>query len=130
MCSTEHIHQHSKEYSALITNLAGMKKFEIRTDWTELSGKKWASRTVEGCAIHVGLADNFNEELELKKCRSKMQKISENLKKLETTTSAPTYATSAPLHIQEMHRNKIASLREEINQLENYCRTIQGSSTM
>ena len=112
----------------MISILGGVSNVEIIGDvkCLEKTGKPFVSRTVSNCSVHLNLAGFINPTVELNKCQDKMKKLKGNLEKLKTVTNAPSYKTSAPLHIQEAHLKKANTLQEEINQLENYAIMIRN----
>ena len=89
------------------------------------SGKDLVSRTVDNCSVHLNVAGLIDRQLELKKNRDKLKKLTNNLSRLEANVNTSSYRMTAPLQVQENHRQKIASLQTEISRLMEYIKTLE-----
>lgn len=109
-----------------MSTIAGLKSVDIYGDMslTSSSEKVWVSRTVDECSVHINVAGMVDRKMELKKNQEKMRKLVENLARLEANMGTASYRSSAPSHVQETHRLKVASLQTEINQLKKYAKEL------
>ena len=89
------------------------------------SGKDLVSRTVDNCSVHLNVAGLIDRQLELKKNRDKLKKLTNNLSRLEANVNTSFYRMTAPLQVQENHHQKIASLQTEISRLMEYIKTLE-----
>ena len=126
VCSSENILSKSNQYSKLMTSIAGLKSVTVCDDrCPENSNEKvWVSRTVDSCSVHVNIAGMVDRRMELKKNQDKMRKLVDKLARMEANMNSSSYRLSAPSHVQETHRQKADSLRNEINSLKLYAKKL------
>jgi valyl-tRNA synthetase len=86
--------------------------------------KVWVSRTVDSCSVHVNIAGMVDLRAELKKNQDKMRKLVDKLSRMEANMNSSSYQLSAPSHVQDIHRQKADSLRNEINSLKLYAQKL------
>jgi valyl-tRNA synthetase len=102
-----------------MSTIAGLKSVTIcgHISLESSNEKVWVSRTVDSCSVHVNVAGMVDRRMELKKNQDKMRKLVENLARIEANMNSSSYRISAPYHVQETHRLKADSLRNEIDSL-------------
>ncbi|KAI9551128.1 hypothetical protein GHT06_003105 [Daphnia sinensis] len=130
VCPSERVLSQVDQYSKLMSTIAGLN-VTIYGDicLTNSSEKAWVSRTVENCSVHLNLAGMIDRNMELKKNQEKLKKLVENLARLEANMSTASYRSSAPAHVQETHRLKVAFLQTEICQLKEYAKELDKITT-
>jgi len=99
----------------------------IHSDAAECSsGKHFVSRTITRGSVHIDLSGIIDPAAESKKCRKKLEKLKRNLERMTSIVDTAGYVSSAPMDVQRSHRKKMDSLRQEIDQLENYAVMIRN----
>ena len=104
-----------------MTTLAGLGRLEMGDAAAVPRG--WLARTVVNGSVHVDVGGCGRSEAA--KAAHKLRKLNDSFQKLRATTETAGYRASAPAHVQQLHANKLADLRRQIDELETYCRSLE-----
>lgn len=122
------IQENQEQFTKLISTVAGVNCLPILSDLSlvNLMKKDMISRTIEDCSVCLKVTGLINRVVELEKNLKKLKKVTDSLARLESNMKSNSYCMSAPAHVQETHRLKVATLRTELSQIQNNIKMLQS----
>lgn len=118
VCPSAELHNQADDYARLIASLAGFAKVDIVEKYASDKQQSVMSRTFGSCSVILPTAERVDRQSELTNIQKKLKKLKAKLESLEATVSHPSFAQSAPLHVQEVKRKQVNELKCEIENLQ------------